>query len=928
MNQTPEQIARDLIDAKLLEAGWVIQSKKDKNLSASKGVAVREVQTSAGYADYILFVNRKPVGVIEAKAEKEGVQLVNKVENQSQAYAASKLKHLDNEPLPYVFESTGDITRFTNYNDPKPRSRRVFGFHQPETYELWLREDATLRKRVMDMPPLIKEGLRPAQIVAINNLEDSFQKNRPKALIQMATGAGKTFTACTFVYRLLKHAKAKRILFLVDTKNLGEQAENEFQVFQPKDDNLKFNELYNVQRLKSNFIASDTNVCISTIQRLYSILKDKELDEVAEEETQFDKDWRPNEPMPVVYNERYPFEFFDYIIVDECHRSIYNLWSQVLEYFDSFLIGLTATPDKRTLGYFDENLVSEYPYEESVLDGVNVPFDEYVIETKIGTKGSAVEAKQNVKYREKLSRKERWEMNEEEIIYSAKDLDRDVVAKGQIRKVIQEFKRATEEEIFPNRRDPKTKEYEMPKSLIFAKTDSHANDIIQMVREVFGEGNDFCRKITDGARKDKEDPKVTLNKFRNSWNPRIAVTVDMIATGTDVKPLEIVLFMRNVKSANYFEQMKGRGCRTISLDDLRQVTRTARYKKSHFVIVDAVGVLKNKKTTSRPLSTNKTIPLKSLLEAVTNGKEDEELFTTLADRLIRLEKQISVDDKELIKEKAQDISIMELTKNLIRAYDPDVIQKRADVLYKEENFANMELAITAAQSELILKAAKPFTGELSHLIENIRRVHEQLIDLTPDVPTYSGWVGISKDKAKEDIRLFTEYIEKHKDEISAINIFYQQPYKRRGLTQKIVKELLQHIKKNHPNLAPLNIWKAYEQLEEVKGKDPISELTALVALVRKVTKVDEVLTTFSTTVDKNFQDWIFKQNAGKHNRFTEEQTNWLRMIKSHITNSFDMQLDDLEYAPFDAQGGNLKMKQLFGDEMETIINELNLTLVA
>jgi type I restriction enzyme R subunit len=282
-NQNPEQKARDKIDAMLLAAGWVVQTKNKVDLSASLGVAVLEYQTDVGPADYVLFVDRKPVGIIEAKREEEGVKLTT-VEEQSAGYAGSKLKYLNNDPLPFVYESTGVLTRFTDYRDPKPRSRPVFHFHRPETFAARLKQDKTLRARLQSMPTLHVDNLRPAQISAINNLEISFQNNHPKALIQMATGAGKTFTACTFVYRLLKHADAKRILFLVDTRNLGEQAEQEFLKYQPNDDNRKFTELYNVQRLSSSYIASDSQVCISTIQRLYSILRGEPIEDSAETE--------------------------------------------------------------------------------------------------------------------------------------------------------------------------------------------------------------------------------------------------------------------------------------------------------------------------------------------------------------------------------------------------------------------------------------------------------------------------------------------------------------------------------------------------------------------------------------------------------------------------------------------------------------------
>ncbi|HHE37127.1 MAG TPA: DEAD/DEAH box helicase, partial [Candidatus Cloacimonetes bacterium] len=569
-NQNPEQIARDKIDKQLLSAGWDIQDKDSINWNKSKEIAVRNYYTQDGKeADYILFVNRKPVGVIEAKKEEEGFHLTS-VEEQSTEYATSNLKYLNNEPLPFVYESTGTLTRFTDYHDPKPRSRPVFSFHKPETFIEWLKKDKTLRERFYDLPELNIEGLRDCQINAINNLDESFKNNKPRALIQMATGAGKTFTAITFIYRLLKFVDAKRILFLVDTRNLGEQAEQEFMAYQPNDDNRKFTELYNVQRLQSSYIATDSQVCISTIQRMYSILKGEELDEKMEEENP-NESWQPKEPLPVIYNKNIPIEQFDFIVIDECHRSIYNLWKQVLEYFDVFLIGLTATPDKRTFGFFNENVVSEYSHEMAIADGVNVGYEVYTIDTKLTKKGAKLKAKQFVDIRNKLSRKKRWQQLDEDFEYSNKQLDNEVVNPSQIRNIIRAFKNSLPE-IFPNRT-------EIPKTLIFAKTDSHADDIINIVREEFNEGNAFCKKMTY---KSKENPKSVLAQFRNDYHPRIVVTVDMIATGTDVKPLECLLFMRDVKSKNYFEQMKGRGTRTLGCDDLKKVTPSVISAKTHF----------------------------------------------------------------------------------------------------------------------------------------------------------------------------------------------------------------------------------------------------------------------------------------------------------------------------------------------------------
>jgi len=940
-NQNPEQKARDRIDAMLRIAGWVVQSKKQVNLAAGLGVAVREYQTDVGPVDYALFVDRKPVGVIEAKKEDEGHRLTT-VEEQSTGYATAKLKYLNNERLPFVYESTGALTRFTDYRDPKPRGRRVFSFHRPETMAEWIKLGASLRTRLQDIPILgnlplgysdaqaeqqrHSYNLRKCAFNAIHGLEDSFRKDRPKALIQMATGAGKTFTACTFVYRLLKHANAKRILFLVDTRNLGEQAEQEFMRFQPYDDNRKFTELYNVQRLNSGHIASDNQVCISTIQRLYSILQGQELDERAEEDNPNESSWMQQqvdkkEPLAVAYNEKVPIEQFDFIIIDECHRSIYNLWKQVLDYFDASLIGLTATPDKRTFGFFNENVVSEYTYEESVTDGVNVPFDTYIIETDISQNGAVVESGWYVDRRDKLSRKKRWQREDEATTYKKNDLDKAVVNPSQIRNIIKEYRAALMREIYPNRID-KDGEYEVPKTLIFAKTDSHADDIIKIVREEFNEGNDFCKKVTYKA---DEDPKSVLNRFRTTYYPRIVVTVDMIATGTDVKPLEVLLFMRDVKSLGYFEQMKGRGTRSINSDDLQRVSESAD-AKTHFVIVDAVGATKSKKTDSRPLERKRSVPLKDLLGAATMGVVEEDLFLSLANRLIRLDRQMTEKEQTKLLEVSGGKNLKQVTKELLNTFDPDAVDVRKNALIQK---TGKPVTFDEAQQELAREASSTFNGVFNEYVEKVRQTHEQIIDhVNIDTVTRSEWDKSATERAQGLAKGFEEYLAEHRDEIKALSIFYDQPFQGRNITYKMIKEVFELLQTDKPLLAPFHVWDAYEQLEGVKGKRPENELTALVSLIRKVCKIDGNLRGFDSTIDENFRNWIFKQNAGQHNRFSEEQMNWLRMLKDHVVNSFHIDVEDLDYTPFDAKGGRGRMWQLFGEDMNGVIEELNEVLVA
>ena len=761
-------------------------------------------------------------------------------------------------------------------------------------------------------------GLRACQINAIERLEASFKDDRPRALVQMATGSGKTYAAITSIYRLLKHADAKRILFLVDTKNLGEQAEQEFMAYVPSDDNRKFTELYNVQRLKSSFVAKDSQVCISTIQRMYSLLKDQEMDEAAEQINPAEM-VRPKQPMPVVYNGKIPPEFFDFIIIDECHRSIYNLWRQVLEYFDAYLIGLTATPDNRTYGFFRKNVVSEYTHEQAVADGVNVGNEIYVLDTEKTRHGGQLKADQWVEKRERLTRRKRWEVQGEDVTYAAEQLDRDIVNPDQIRTVVCTF-RDKLPEIFPGR-------VEVPKTLVFAKTDSHADDIIQTVREEFAEGNRFCKKITYRA---KEDPKSILAQFRNDYYPRIAVTVDMIATGTDVRPLECLLFMRDVRSRNYFEQMKGRGTRTLEHDDLKKVSPSAVSGKTHYVIVDAIGVTKSLKTASQPLITKPSIPLKDLAMGVMMGARDEDTVSSLAGRLARLNRQLDPTEQERIKTQAGGIELTQIIGDLLAAIDPDRIQEKArEIEPVSEGAEPSPAACDKAREQLVGDVARVFNGELIELIDSIRRDKEQIIDHDGlDTVLRAEWEGDARENAEAVVQDFQQYLAVNRDEIEALTIFYAQPHRRWKLTYAMIREVFGRLKNDKPRLAPLRVWQAYTLLDEYKGSQPVSELTALVALIRRACGIDATISPYQDTVRRNFQNWIMVHHSGSGEKFNEEQMDWLRMIRDHIITSFHLDRDDLDMAPFDSKGGMGKMCKLFGNQMDNVIKELNEALAA
>ena len=924
---TPEAKARQLIDVKLAQAGWIIQDMKQLNLSAGVGVAVREYPTDSGPADYVLFVNRQAVGVIEAKKDDAG-ENITATERQTERYATANLKwRKDSTPLRFLFEATGQIVRFTDNADPAPRSREIFHFFKPETLATWLAQPDTLRRRLAEqMPALPERNLRDCQISAVTGLEKSLALNKPRALVHMATGAGKTFTAITSVYRLLKFGGAKRILFLVDTRNLGKQAHQEFMAYTPPDDGRKFTELYNVQRLASPTIDPHSQVCISTIQRMYSILSGEPIDDSAEDVSLNELQQTTKQEKFVRYNPAVPVESFDFIVIDECHRSIYNLWKQVLDYFDSSLIGLTATPDKRTFGFFNENIVAEYTYEQSVADGVNVGYDVYTIETEVTKKGSELKAKEWVNHRDRQTRKKRWSETEEDTAYTGKELDRSVVNPSQIRQVIQAMKTAVETQIFPTRK-------ETPKTLIFAKTDSHADDIIQIVREVYGQGNAFCRKVTYS----EKDAEGVLSSFRNDYNPRIAVTVDMIATGTDVKPLEVLLFMRDVRSKGYYEQMKGRGVRSLDGDSLKRVSNSADSAKTRFVLIDAVGVEKSLKTESRPLEKKPGVPLKDLLQGVALGHRDDDTVLSLANRLVRLDKQLDDKAKARIMKASGGIPMADLGKGLINALNPDAIVEAALATAQAKGITRTEdtllpSEIEAARAERVAAACAPFDQPaLREEIESARREREQIIDhISLDQVTFSGFSEQAEAQANAVIQSFADYLKQHKDEIAALDFFYQQPYQRRALTFDMIEDLHEHLGKPPLMLTTERLWSAYARVQatQVKGADRKRQLTDLVSLVRYALGLDGELKPFADEVDRRFQSWIFRHNAQRGTAFTPEQTEWLRLMKEHIASSCAISRDDFDYAELADKGGLQKAWSLFGKELDGLMSEMNVELVA
>lgn len=915
----PEDRARQKIDELLEAAGWRVQDRLEMNLGAGLGVAVREFTLDTGEADYLLFVDRKACGLVEAKPE--GITLSG-VADQTGKYQAGAPDNLPMHAhgLRFAYESTGTETYFRDQRDTVVRSRRTFAFHKPETLQEWLAQPDTLRARLAQLPPLVVAGLRGCQVEAITNLEKSFADARPRSLIQMASGGGKTFTAVTFAYRLIKHAGARRILFLVDRNNLGRQTRREFQQYATPDDGRKFTELYNVQHLTSNTFDPVSRVCITTIQRLYSMLRgEPDLDPELEEKSLFDTAARDERPKDVAYNPQLPIETFDFVVTDECHRSIYHLWRQVLEYFDAFTVGLTATPSKQTLGFFNQNLVMEYSHERAVADGVNVGYDVYRIRTEVTERGARVDAGFYVDRRDKLTRKTRWEQLDEDLEYEPTQLDRSVVAPDQIRTVIRTFKEKLATDLFPGRT-------EVPKTLIFAKDDSHAEDIVGIVREEFGAGNDFCKKIT--YRVTGEKPEDLIAGFRNSYNPRIAVTVDMISTGTDIRPLECLVFLRDTKSSLYFDQMKGRGMRTVSPDELQAVTPDAP-AKTRFVIVDAVGVFESDKTQTRSLERKRNVPFDKLLDLVALGNRDADNLSSLAGRLARLDRSLDPKGRDELAGLSGGKPLSAIVNGLLDAIDPDAQQARAKELFKTDSPTESQQA--TAREALAKEMCLPFDLPRfrAALVDTNRRSEQVIDNVTKDRVIFAGPAKLAVAHARKAVDTFKHFIEQNKDELTALQVIYSKPYGKRHLTYEAIKELAEAIQKPPVNLTPELVWQAYERLEKSKvhGAGPQKLLTNVISLVRFAIGEVDALEPFDEVVNRRFVGWLAaQQKAGR--KFTTEQLAWLAMIKDHIATSLRVEQGDFEYEPFHNRGGLIKAHVVFGDALPELLEELNKVLAA
>ncbi|MCH5213764.1 MAG: DEAD/DEAH box helicase family protein [Muribaculaceae bacterium] len=897
---TPEQKARQIIDRIFRKAGWGIVDRDNYSPELS-AVAIEEgLMRDNLEADYLMFLNGKAVAVLEAKRAEVDVydhSVIQQAENYT-LRVVSWCQTFQN-PLPLVYISNGNKIIFRDMRDSESEYIEIPKIHTPKEIKAIL----GIEDYYAGLPILDKEGLRDCQFEAITNLEQSFRAGYRKGLINIATGAGKTWTACLASYRMLNYTPMKKILFLVDRKNLGEQAESEFGNFKLTESGDAFNTIFAVERLKSNRFDTNASVFITTIQKLFSFLKGE-----ASEEDDIDKensdDDNPSSPIVLPPNPTIPKDFFDMIIIDECHRSIYGNWRPVLEYFENAkLIGLTATPSPETIEFFDYNIICNYTLDQSIKDKVNVPARIYRIKTKVTQGGGAINEG------DPLRKVTRYTGNVEQIkstdteLYSASDLNRNIVNPAQIKLILETYKNAVYSELFNDPpREPNLNF--LPKTLIFAANEDHATNIVKIAKEVFERNDDvFVQKITCKS----GDSKALIKSFNTSRDFRIAVTVTLVATGTDVKPIEVVMFMRDVESDQLYQQMKGRGVRTLSPDLLRNVTPNA-HSKECYILVDAVGVTEHEHSLTSPTTetNNPSLTLSKLLERITHGEVSDENLSLLASKLTGIDRRTSESDKNQFTSLVH-INIIDIATNIYNALSSGSLPQYLNV--NEPNSERKALVRVLAINPEARKLLCIFNAGYQKILQP---GEDELIEK-----------GFSHEQSESNTKTFEEFINAHKDDIEALRIIYNNAGE--PLTYQMLVELQHKLLQVTHTFSVSRLWHDYQILYPEKVKKFTSQeekdaITNIIQIIRFAFHIIPELRSLPSLAAQRFELW-----CGQAQRpLTDKQKDIVKQIVGYIvTNGFSTLNDIRQYNTTIAA----QLASQFGAEISNTLSSLSQFLI-
>nr|WP_129732401.1 type I restriction endonuclease subunit R [Parabacteroides goldsteinii] len=854
----PEEKARVKIDQMFVDAGWAVVDR-DHYAPNITAVAIKEGLLKGNLeVDYFLFINGKAVGVLEAKRKDIDVAS-SKVCAQTVRYARSvpSCYQAYIKPLPLLYQSNGNIVLFRDYRKEGSDYLMLNRIHTPKEIVKML----GITDFYAGLPVLREKGLRVCQYEAITKLENSFRSGQNRALMTLATGSGKTYTACLAAYRFLTYTPMRRILFLVDRNNLGKQAESEFGMFRFTENGDSFNTIFTVNRLRSSKVPQDSNVVISTIQRLFSLLKGEDIGD-SDDEQNYDE----TQEIILPSNPNLPSDFFDMIIIDECHRSIYGNWKKVLDYFDTAkLIGLTATPVPETLAFFNNNCIVNYSLEKSILDNVNVDCRFFRIKTKVTEEGGAILEGDKLKRATVYTGRVENINNKETKNYTKEELNRSVVNPAQIKLVLSTYRDAVYTDLFNDPPREANMDY-LPKTLIFALNENHATNIVRIAKEVFGREEDdkFVQKITYSS----GDSNELIRQFRNDKEFRIAVTCTLVATGTDVKPLEVVLFMRDVVSESLYVQMKGRGVRTIGDEQLRNVTPNA-FSKDFFYLVDAVGVTEHDKKITSPSdgSVTKLISFRELLERITHGNVDNGYLRLLASRLSRIYNKCDQSQRNKFVELAH-ADMKEISSNIYNAIEQDLLPPYIDINEPNNERKGLVMNIAnypdAREYLLILNAG---------FIDTLQPGEDTLI-----------YKGFSVEEAQSTTSAFEQYCKEHVDEVEALRIIYNNDGS--PITYSMLKNLENRLKMANNKFSQSQLWNSYtivnsKNVKIRSTKEEKEALTNIIQLVRFAFHQIDNLESLYPTAQQLFNLWCGQIQR----RITEKQISIIRQVVNYIASN-------------------------------------------
>lgn len=887
------QTRRDRINKKLqaLSPAWnIIKYTERLNTAVLNCHAVEEFPTANGPADYALFVNGKLLGIIEAK--KVGVGPQNVLE-QAKRYARGTFGGQGNwhgYRVPFLYSTNGELIFHIDVRNEQNLSRQIANFHTADALTELFNDDKASSAAWLQATPNNIERLRDYQKDAIASIESALIQGKRTMLIAMATGTGKTYTTVAQIYRLLESKAAKRILFLVDRRALAAQAVSAFAAFNTPKGN-KFIQEYEVfsQRfyredfdddkpfdpkvLPGSYLTAPkpahTFVYVSTIQRMCVNLFGWE--------SAFPQYGGDPDDESDAEKIDIPIHAFDVIIADECHRGYTSrdtaIWRNVLDYFDAIKIGLTATPASHTLAYF-RDVAYRYTTEQAILDGFLVDYDAVRINSNVRMNGAFLKEGEQVGIVDTSTGKIIYDALEDEREFGSTDIEQKITSPESNLKIIAEIAD------YARRHEEETGRF--PKTLIFAVNDlpftSHADQLVQICREVFGKGDDFVQKITGSKSVDR--PLQKIREFRNRPNPKVVVSVDMLTTGVDIPSLEFIVFLRPVKSRILWVQMPGRGTR-----------RCDAINKSKFVIFDCFnGTLIEyfKNTTDFDVSLQKeALSLSQVIENIYQNIDRNYHIKVLIKRLRRIEKEMSGEAREKFS-----------------AYIPDGDMGR---------FA----------SDLADKINKDFTNtmkllrdkDFQDLLQNYPRPKRSFIIGYDVKDTVNSEVMIRRgseyQKPEDYLVSFSRFVKENPEHIEAIRILMEKP---REWKTAVLNELVEKLKQN--KFPPDDLEKAHKYVY----KKPLVDI---ISMVKHAAKEQEPILTAEERVDRAMK----KVTDGRS--FNEEQRKWLGLIRDHLVKNLTIEEVDLDYAPiFERNGGLGKARRVFDKELSSLLAEINAAIAA